>query len=449
MDSFGSDRKLSELGDLDLQDFLDQSDLFGQHHQPITSRQHIGSSVNNDFASFKVDGAMIENGWLDNLLYEQTPTSTSGSVNAYNDDIVLNTDIDSMRQPQHVKSEHSYSLANGTTTGAVGQDILSFNIKMEPDEMDMDAGLFGLINPDLTIICNESDASTSSAMDEHCGVSDCVGAEELHAATVTSTSAGCGPMRSVFSGVCSASDDDDSEIDLLTDPDVKTEPIDLCAVAGHDDEDEYSFSTIESNFLDVNNMLDLPPTPPSSSTCSSDSEAGELSPRRSAPSSPLHVPPYHTRTQLSFQSVSSSSTQHSLWTSSSSSNSPQPLFTSPIPSSGILVLTEEERRTLVAEGYPIPTKLPLTKQEEKNLKKIRRKIKNKISAQESRRKKKEYLEHLEKRVEFVSMENITLRKKLDALESNNKSLASQLQKLQSLASRVTAEMQAATCIAVN
>jgi cyclic AMP-responsive element-binding protein 3 len=149
--------------------------------------------------------------------------------------------------------------------------------------------------------------------------------------------------------------------------------------------------------------------------------------------------------------VSSSSTQHSLWTSSSSSNSPQPLFTSPvkIPSSGILVLTEEERRTLVAEGYPIPTKLPLTKQEEKNLKKIRRKIKNKISAQESRRKKKEYLEHLEKRVEFVSMENITLRKKLDALESNNKSLASQLQKLQSLASRVTAEMQAATCIAVN
>ena len=38
---------------------------------------------------------------------------------------------------------------------------------------------------------------------------------------------------------------------------------------------------------------------------------------------------------------------------------------------GPLVLTEEEKRTLVAEGYPIPTKLPLTKSEEKALKKVR------------------------------------------------------------------------------
>lgn len=61
----------------------------------------------------------------------------------------------------------------------------------------------------------------------------------------------------------------------------------------------------------------------------------------------------------------------------------------------MLQLTEEEKRTLLAEGYPVPTRLPLTKTEEKSLKKIRRKIKNKISAQESRRKKKEYMDTLE------------------------------------------------------
>merc|ERR1712189_155215 len=54
-------------------------------------------------------------------------------------------------------------------------------------------------------------------------------------------------------------------------------------------------------------------------------------------------------------------------------------------------LSEEERRTLITEGLPIPTATPLSKAEERALKKVRRKIKNKISAQESRRKKKKNL----------------------------------------------------------
>ncbi|CAH3147328.1 unnamed protein product [Porites lobata] len=117
-------------------------------------------------------------------------------------------------------------------------------------------------------------------------------------------------------------------------------------------------------------------------------------------------------------------------------------------------LTEEERRTLVAEGLPVPTGLPLTKVEERALKKVRRKIKNKISAQESRRKKKEYMETLEKRVENCASENLDLRKKVDTLETTNRSLISQLQKLQSLIAAkvpraVTARStQTSTCLMV-
>lgn len=168
--------------------------------------------------------------------------------------------------------------------------------------------------------------------------------------------------------------------------------------------------------------LQMPPTPPSSH--GSDSE-GSQSPVHaptglSSPASPRSPPPSQAGLKVSPRAHSSLSNS--------------PLLTAPhkLQGSGPLMLTEEERRTLVAEGYPVPTKLPLTKAEEKALKKIRRKIKNKISAQESRRKKKEYMDALEKKVENCSNENSELRRKVETLECTNKSLLQQLQALQVL-----------------
>jgi len=125
---------------------------------------------------------------------------------------------------------------------------------------------------------------------------------------------------------------------------------------------------------------------------------------------------------------------HGGYTSSrANTSSPTPLISSqPKGATGVLLLTEEEKRTLVQEGYPVPTRLPLSKAEEKSLKKIRRKIKNKISAQESRRKKKEYMDTLEKRVETLAHENSDYRRKVDSLEFNNQSLLAQLQQLQAM-----------------
>lgn len=168
--------------------------------------------------------------------------------------------------------------------------------------------------------------------------------------------------------------------------------------------------------------LQMPPTPPSSH--GSDSEGSQ---------SPIHAPPgLSCPTSPTSPAPSQAGLKVSPRAASSLSNSP--LLTAPhkLQGSGPLMLTEEERRTLVAEGYPVPTKLPLTKAEEKALKKIRRKIKNKISAQESRRKKKEYMDALEKKVETCSNENNELRRKVETLECTNKSLLQQLQSLQAV-----------------
>uniref|UniRef100_A0A8C3YIA7 cAMP responsive element binding protein 3 like 3 n=1 Tax=Catagonus wagneri TaxID=51154 RepID=A0A8C3YIA7_9CETA len=114
-----------------------------------------------------------------------------------------------------------------------------------------------------------------------------------------------------------------------------------------------------------------------------------------------------------------------------------------------LVLTEDEKKLLAKEGITLPTHLPLTKYEERVLKKIRRKIRNKQSAQESRKKKKEYIDGLETRMSACTAQNQELQRKVLHLEKQNLSLLEQLKKLQAIVVQSTGKSaQTGTCIAV-
>jgi hypothetical protein len=72
----------------------------------------------------------------------------------------------------------------------------------------------------------------------------------------------------------------------------------------------------------------------------------------------------------------------------------------------------------------------LTKAEERVLKKVRRKIRNKRSAMESRRRKKEYISTVEEKYETSKDENDELKKRVNFLEKQNRDLMKQLRKLQ-------------------
>ncbi|XGW12726.1 hypothetical protein V3C99_013410 [Haemonchus contortus] len=101
-------------------------------------------------------------------------------------------------------------------------------------------------------------------------------------------------------------------------------------------------------------------------------------------------------------------------------------------SQGLVQLSAEERRTLLQEGYPVPTRLPLSKAEEESLKIVRRKIKNKLSAQESRRKRKEYMDTLESRCQAYFNENSQLKNRVRQLEASNQKLSNEVKKLREL-----------------
>ncbi|XP_053095645.1 cyclic AMP-responsive element-binding protein 3-like protein 4 [Pangasianodon hypophthalmus] len=114
-----------------------------------------------------------------------------------------------------------------------------------------------------------------------------------------------------------------------------------------------------------------------------------------------------------------------------------------------LKLTEEEQKLLSQEGVSLPNNLPLTKAEERILKKVRRKIRNKQSAQDSRRRKKEYIDGLESRVAACSAQNKELQRTVEHLEKHNVSLLAQLRKLQSLVKQTASKAaQTSTCIMI-
>ncbi|XP_077418393.1 cAMP responsive element binding protein 3-like 3 like [Vanacampus margaritifer] len=114
-----------------------------------------------------------------------------------------------------------------------------------------------------------------------------------------------------------------------------------------------------------------------------------------------------------------------------------------------MVLSEEEKRLLAKEGATIPTHMPLTKAEERTLKRVRRKIRNKQSAQESRKKKKVYVDGLEGRVAVCTAHNVELQKKVQMLQKQNMSLIEQLRKLQAVVKISTLKASTtSTCVMV-
>ncbi|XP_030148624.1 cyclic AMP-responsive element-binding protein 3 isoform X1 [Lynx canadensis] len=114
-----------------------------------------------------------------------------------------------------------------------------------------------------------------------------------------------------------------------------------------------------------------------------------------------------------------------------------------------LIPTDEEKRLLEKEGLTLPGTLPLTKMEEQILTRVRRKIRNKKSAQESRRKKRLYMGGLESRVLKYTAQNLELQNKVQLLEEQNSSLLDQLRRLQAMVIQISNKTSSSsTCVLV-
>ncbi|MGH0115615.1 UNVERIFIED_CONTAM: hypothetical protein FKN15_037938 [Acipenser sinensis] len=309
--------------------------------------------------------------------------------------------------PPHIQTEHSYSLSGDSRPQS---PLIHLPGEVGREQGDEDSECWPMESP-------EKELKMDSLL---CDPTSLLPALTLAASSQTQSPALAVPILvTTPPQVTIANQRNDASEKVL--PKIKLEPHEVD-----------QFLNLSPKVLD---SVQLPPTPPSSH--GSDSEGGQ-SPTRSclSPSSTQSKPILKVAPRAP----------------SSLTNSP--LLTAPhkLQGSGPLMLTEEEKRTLIGEGYPVPTKLPLSKAEEKALKKIRRKIKNKISAQESRRKKKEYMDTLEKKVEMCSSENSELRRKVETLEITNRSLLQQLQCLHAVVAEKVprscrvASTQTGTCL---
>eukprot|EP01135_Chromosphaera_perkinsii_P005929 Nk52_evm15s372 gene=Nk52_evmTU15s372 len=86
-------------------------------------------------------------------------------------------------------------------------------------------------------------------------------------------------------------------------------------------------------------------------------------------------------------------------------------------------LDEDEKKSLEADGFVLPIEPPKTKEEDSRLKVWIRKIKNKQSASESRAKKRQKLESLEKTNTELQSEVASLKEEISKLKKENRSMA--------------------------
>lgn len=115
-----------------------------------------------------------------------------------------------------------------------------------------------------------------------------------------------------------------------------------------------------------------------------------------------------------------------------------------------LKITEEELQLLKQESADISefyNAVELTSSQEKKLKKVRRKIRNKKSAHESRKRRKEFMDNLQENYQELTEENKRLQAKMKVLENENSALRTQVAKLKAFIQAASAKTaQATTCV---